>query len=73
MDTNLTVFQVEGMTCSSCVRHINNALKKIEGIEDVEVSLQEKKVTVKHDPAKATAEKINAAISEEGYTSRKLN
>lgn len=73
MDLNQTSFQVEGMTCSSCVRHINTALKHIDSVEEVQVSLQEKKVTVKHDPAKATVEKINAAISEEGYTSRKLS
>lgn len=72
MDSNQTVFQVEGMTCSSCVRHINSALKKMEGVEDVQVSLSDKKVIVKHDPKKVPADVIRKAITEEGYPSKQL-
>lgn len=39
-----TILSVEGMTCSSCIRHVESALSELEGIEKVEVKLKEGKV-----------------------------
>lgn len=72
MTTNQAVFNVEGMTCNSCVRHVDSALRKLEGVQDVRVSLEEKKVTVKHDSTKIPADVIGKAIAEEGYPSKQL-
>ncbi|KEI01590.1 heavy-metal-associated domain-containing protein [Clostridium botulinum] len=33
---------IEGMSCNHCVNHVKNALMEIEGINDVNVSLEEK-------------------------------
>lgn len=65
-----TTFDVEGMSCASCVRHVEGALRKLEGIGAVEVQLREGKVRVQHDPSKAPVDRIIEAINEAGYESR---
>ncbi|MCA9569806.1 MAG: heavy-metal-associated domain-containing protein [Myxococcales bacterium] len=39
---------VEGMSCPSCIRHIDGALKGVDGVEAVDVRLREGKVLVRH-------------------------
>jgi copper chaperone len=55
------------MRCNNCVRHVTEALKKVAGVEQVEVSLQEGRATVH---GTAPVEKLIEAVREEGYTAR---
>ena len=32
--------RVDGMSCNNCVKHVNEALSEITGVERVEVSLE---------------------------------
>ena len=43
-----TEFDVQGMTCNHCVMSVKGALKKIDGLEDVNVDLQTGHVVVTH-------------------------
>jgi copper ion binding protein len=61
---------VEGMTCSSCVRHVESALRELEGIEDVEVKLKDGRVRVEYDPSRSTIGEMIQALDEAGYGSR---
>ena len=61
-----TRLNVKGMSCGSCVRHINQALCDIEGIENVDVSLREGKVVVRHQPH-IDASVLTGAIEDAGY------
>lgn len=70
MSTKETILDVEGMTCSSCVRHVESALRKIDGVGTVEVKLREGKVRVEHDPDKAPIAQMIEAIVDAGYESR---
>jgi copper chaperone len=65
-----TILDVDGMSCSSCVRHVEGALRKLEGVFEIEVKLAEGKVRVQHDPSKAPVQQIIAAIEDAGYESR---
>jgi len=38
---------IEGMSCSHCVAHVENALKQLEGVSKVSVSLDDKSAVVK--------------------------
>ncbi len=38
---------IDGMSCSHCVSHVENALKQLEGVSKVSVSLDEKCAVVK--------------------------
>lgn len=41
---NKKTFDVEGMTCASCVRTVEKAVKKINGVADVSVNLLSNKM-----------------------------
>lgn len=59
-------FKVKGMMCSGCENRVQNALKTIEGVEDVIASHTEGtvKVTVNGDVEDAT---IKEKIEDIGY------
>lgn len=63
----MTQLKIEGMSCNNCVRHVAEALKNVEGVEKVEVSLQEGRAEV---IGTAPVEKLIEAVQEEGYTAR---
>ncbi len=58
---------VEGMSCKHCVRAVANALKAIEGVKKVEVSLEGKNARVVYDDELTRRDILEAAIVEEGY------
>lgn len=45
-NTKQTILDVDGMSCSSCVRHVEGALCELDGIGKVEVKLKDGKVVV---------------------------
>ena len=69
-NTRETILAVDGMTCSSCVRHVEAALAEVEGVCAIDVTLREGKVRVEHDPTTATIERIVQVLDEAGYDSR---
>jgi P-type Cu+ transporter len=60
------------MTCTSCVRRIEKALGKVEGVEQANVNLATEKATVRYDPAVATHAQMQAAVERAGYGVREL-
>lgn len=63
----LTVLDVTGMSCASCVRHVRGALAPLAGVSDVEVRLEEGKALVKHDPGQTSPEGLIEALRDAGY------
>ena len=41
--------KVESMMCQNCVRHVKEAVLKVEGVKGVEIDLKKKKVVVEAD------------------------
>jgi copper chaperone CopZ len=41
--------QVQGMSCGSCVKHVTEALRPLEGVSDVTVDLQAGRVKISGD------------------------
>lgn len=67
-EENLTLtFDVDGMTCASCVGRVEKALAKVDGVHDVAVNLATETATVKTDPGILPAS-IAAAVTAAGYT-----
>ncbi|GAB6101856.1 heavy metal translocating P-type ATPase [Thermococcus atlanticus] len=61
------IIKIGGMTCASCVRTIETALKELPGVMDVKVNLATEKATVSYDPAAVNMEDIQKTIEEFGY------
>lgn len=59
---------IEGMSCGSCVARVKRSLKSMDGVVDVEVSLEHRNAVVRFDQAKTTPERLVAAINDLGYT-----
>ena len=59
-------FNVEGMTCASCVGRVEKALRKVPGVTDASVNLATEKAQVTVAPGVAP-EALIAAIEKAGY------
>ena len=66
VDTMKKVLDIEGMMCQHCVAHVNKALSGIEGVEAVEVSLENKNAAVRL-AADVSDEMLVKAVVDAGY------
>jgi len=63
----LAEYDLQKMTCGSCVANIENALADVRGVGDVQVDLTRETGRVQFDPAVTDAEAIARTISAAGY------
>ncbi len=63
-----TSFDIEGMTCASCVRRVEKALTRVDGVVTASVNLANETATVTHDPSTAPLDSLAAAVGRSGYT-----
>lgn len=66
-----TQLAIEGMTCASCVLHVEKAIQKVPGVTGVEVNLATEKARVQFQD-QATTEQLIAAVVAAGYEARSL-
>ena len=59
---------VQGMTCASCVKRIEDALREKDGVIDVAVNLATERVTIKYSPTEVTLPELKRTITDAGYT-----
>ncbi len=59
------IFKVPDMTCQHCVKTLEEALKKLDGVKDVRISLKKKEVEVEGEVSEA---EIISAIEKAGYS-----
>ncbi len=60
-------FDVSGMTCAACQAHIQKAVSKLDGVDDVNVSLLSNSMTVEYNENSTDASKIIGAVQSVGY------
>ena len=60
-----TVLDIEGMTCASCVRRVEQALQKVPGVTQATVNFATEKASV---DGLATHEQLTKAIEDAGYS-----
>ena len=65
MQTEL--LKVTGMTCGDCISNVTNALKAINGVGDVKVSLSAGEATVQFDERLTSPDKLKSAVTDAGY------
>lgn len=65
MQTEL--LKVTGMTCGDCISNVTNALKAINGVGDVKVSLSAGEATVQFNERLTSPEQLKSAVKGAGY------
>jgi Cu+-exporting ATPase len=65
--TATTMLDIEGMTCASCVRRIEKAVLKLDGVEDARVNLATEVASITFTPSQVALDQILAAVSRAGY------
>src|SRR5882672_10786210 len=66
-DEREVTLNVDGMTCASCVAHVEKALKSVPGTESAPVNLARGRARVRFDPSKTDPSKLAEAIEHSGY------
>lgn len=65
--TRIVTIPVEGMVCLACTARVKTALKAIDGVAEVEVSLEHRAARVRYTQGKVSPEQLVAAINRLGY------
>lgn len=66
INTREAVFRVDGMTCGMCALSIKIALKRLDGVEDADVSYKDEKAKVWYENDKVTVDEMIKAIENAG-------
>ena len=61
------VLKVNGMTCMGCVASVKKVLTAIDGVQSVDVSLEEAQATIGYDAARVKPAQFKTAIEDAGY------
>ena len=64
---DFTVTGEHTIHCASCEQRIGNALRRLDGIQDVQASAQTQKVAVRFDLTEVRPEDIQAKLAQMGY------
>ncbi|MBC7698604.1 MAG: heavy-metal-associated domain-containing protein [Bacteroidia bacterium] len=59
--------KVTGMTCGGCTSRVTSALKAVNGVSDVAVSLSDSQATVQYDEKLTSPEQLKSVVLEAGY------
>ncbi|XP_067404349.1 copper-transporting ATPase 1 [Emydura macquarii macquarii] len=65
--TQVTVVNIEGMTCNSCVQSIEGVISQKPGVKSISVSLVNHNGTIKYDPLLTCPEDLRSAIEDMGF------
>jgi copper ion binding protein len=68
--TTVTI-PVEGMSCGSCVSNVKRTVKAIDGVKQIDVSLEKREAKVRYISEKVSAQTIQESINEIGYKAGK--
>lgn len=60
-------FQLETLTCPTCITKIESVLSKEDGVEEARVLFNSSKVKVNYDEDKVTSADLSALIKKLGY------
>jgi len=58
---------ISGMTCASCVSHVEGALKELPGVSNVVVNLAANKANLSYDPRRVKLDQMRRAVDDVGY------
>ena len=62
--------KIGGMTCGGCVASVQRVLKKLDGVEKVDVSLDQAQANISYDAARVNEAQLRSAIEDAGFDPR---
>ena len=62
------VFQLEPLTCPSCIKKIESTLNKMTGVDSVKVIFNTSKVKTQFDESQIEADRLIKTITRLGYS-----
>jgi Cu+-exporting ATPase len=60
--------EIGGMNCASCVAHVEQAARKVVGVDACQVNLARGRAAVRFDPTQTDPQRIAKAITQSGYS-----
>ncbi len=70
--SNFCTLDIQGMTCASCVSRVENALKKIPGVEAATVNLATEQAKIRfQESATTSTQELIGAVKKAGYEASK--
>lgn len=66
-------FDVGGMTCAACQAHVDRAVSKLDGVQNVAVNLLAGSMLVDYDPTQVTPDDICTAVDRAGYSASPIS
>ena len=61
------ILKIGGMTCAMCVKAIEDSIKKLDGISNINVNLSSEKAYITYNPKMVTVSDMKKAIEDAGY------
>ncbi|WP_404332225.1 copper chaperone CopZ [Mesobacillus maritimus] len=62
-----TTLNVQGMSCGHCVKAVEGSVGQLDGVNQVNVKLDEALVEVAFNESKVSLDKIKETIEDQGY------
>lgn len=59
--------KIEGMSCGGCTSSVDKVLNEIDGVSQVEVTLEPGQASVQYDAARTNIDALIAAIEDAGF------
>ena len=59
--------KVQGMSCGHCVKRVEDSVGQLEGVNEVNVKLDDAEVEVSFNKSQVSLDKIREEIEEQGY------
>lgn len=66
-DSQTATFHVEGMACERCSGRLRGLLLKLDGVVAADADHEAKRVVVRFDPSRVSAERIKQEIEHAGF------
>lgn len=63
--------EVGGMTCMGCVKNVTNALKELDGVSNIDVSLQDNEAKLTIDESKIDVQTVVDKLEDIGFDAAK--
>jgi Cu+-exporting ATPase len=65
--TEKVILPIGGMTCASCVAHVERALQELDGVVEASVNLATERAIVEYVPGLVGMEEFRKAVADAGY------